>query len=190
MRILSTVTAAAAVALLLASAPSVARDPTAQERSDIENLAYRYIFALDWRDAAAYANTFAPDGVLNYGGGQAVGRDAIRKVVETMRERAQSRPAGPNDASMPGQHFVTSMVIDVAEDGNSAISHAYWTLVGGKEPRISAYGHYADELVKIDGKWLYASRRTYNQQAEGRGTIPYVNPVTNPGRYGVGSSKP
>lgn len=56
----------AAAAASLVAAPAFARKPTAQERADIEDLAYRYIFALDWRDADTYASTFAPDGVLNY----------------------------------------------------------------------------------------------------------------------------
>ncbi len=179
----------AAVSVSLAAglaAPSLARNPTAEERADIENLAYRYIFALDWRDAETYANTFAPDGVLNYGGGQAVGRDEIRAVVETIREREAARiEAGEAGQGSQGQHFVSSMVIDVAEDGQSAVAQAYWISVIGTEPRISAYGHYVDQLAKVDGEWLYTSRRTYNEQSPGRGTTPLVNPVTNPEHYGI-----
>lgn len=196
----------AAAAIALAATPAFARNPTAQERADIENLAYRYIFALDWRDAETYANTFAPDGVLNYGGGQAVGRDEIRAVVEPIREREMAtarefeaqRQAELGDAYVApesedmvgrgnahGQHFVTAMVIDVAEDGQTAVAQAYWAHMGGTEPSINSYGHYVDRLVKIDGEWLYSSRRTYNEQADGRGTYPFLNPVTNPEVYGA-----
>ena len=34
----------------------------------------RYLFALDFRDAEAYAATFTEDGVLDYGAGKIVGR--------------------------------------------------------------------------------------------------------------------
>ena len=196
----------AAAAISLVASPAFARKPTAQERADIEDLAYRYIFALDWRDAETYANTFAPDGVLNYGGGQAVGRDEIRAVVQPIRDREMAAAreaeaakqaelgddyvAPPSDdavgqGSGHNQHFVTAMVIDVAEDGNSAVAQAYWTAISGVEPRLSSYGHYVDRLVKIDGEWLYSSRRTYNEQAEGRETFPFINPVTNPEQYGA-----
>lgn len=176
-------------ALLLAalSTSSLARNPTAQERADIENLAYRYLFALDWRDAEAYANTFAPEGVLNYGGGQAVGREAIAAMVQGLRERemANLEPGDNGQGSAHNQHFVTAMVIDVSEDGTRAVSQAYWLAVRGAQPAVNSYGHYVDELVKVDGEWLYSSRRTYNEQAEGRETLPFVNPVTNPEVYGV-----
>jgi hypothetical protein len=176
-----------AVLCLALASPSMARNPTAQERADIENLAYRYLFALDWRDAETYANTFAPDGVLNYGGGQAVGRDAIRAMVQGLRDREMARlePGDTGQGSAHPQHFVTAMVIDVSEDGTRAVAQAYWMMVRGEEPRVTSYGHYVDELANINGEWLYTSRRTYNEQAKGRETFPYINPVTNPEVYGV-----
>lgn len=96
--------AAATTLLALAlSAPALARNPAAQERADIENLAYRYIFALDWRDPETYAGTFAPDGVLFYGGGEARGREAIAArpsprssracVIARRRTLPRARPA-------------------------------------------------------------------------------------------------
>src|SRR5690606_1658513 len=119
---------------------------------------YRYIFALDWRDAETYANTFTQDGVLNYGGGQAVGRDAIRTMVSNLRERELQSPAGEGQDAHRGQHFVTAMVIEVSEDGTTAVAQAYWMHVGGRQPRVNSYGHYVDRLAKVDGKWLYTFR--------------------------------
>lgn len=173
--------------LLSLSAQVDARNPTAQERADIENLAYRYLFALDWRDAQTYANTFAADGVLNYGGGQAVGREEIAALVQGLRERemADLEPGETGQGNAHNQHFVSSMVIDVSEDGSRAVAQAYWIAVSGAEPGINSYGHYVDELVKVDGEWLYAARRTYNEQAEGRGTYPFSNPITHPQEYGI-----
>jgi hypothetical protein len=176
-----------ALIAMTVAAPAMARNPTPQERTDIENLAYRYIFALDWRDPQTYANTFAPAGVLLYGGGEAKGRDAIAKVVQTMRDRemATLKPGETGQGSAHAQHFVSSMVIDVSKDGRSAVAQAYWMMVRGAEPRIAAYGHYVDRLQKIKGEWLYTSRRTVNEQTKGRETLPFVNPVTNPERYGA-----
>jgi hypothetical protein len=169
-------------------APTHARNPTAQERADIENLAYRYIFALDWRDSETYASTFAPDGVLNYGGGQAVGHRQIAAMVEGIRQREMAKlaPGETGQGNGHGQHFVTAMVINVADDGASAVAQAYWVHLSGVEPRIDSYGHYVDRLVKLNGEWRYSARRTYNEQAKGRQTFPFINPTTNPDKYGAG----
>jgi hypothetical protein len=184
-----------AIATLIAtalSATAMARNPTAQERADIENLAYRYVFALDWRDPQTYAGTFAPDGVLTYGGGEAKGREAIAKVIQGMRDRemANLKPGETGQGSAHAQHFISSMVIDVSKDGRTAVAQAYWMMVRGAEPRIAAYGHYVDRLVKIKDEWFYTARRTVNEQTKGRETLPFVNPVTNPEKYGAQLESP
>jgi hypothetical protein len=177
---------------LALSAPAFARNPTPQERADIENLAYRYIFALDWRDPQTYANTFAPNGVLTYGGGEAKGREAIAKVVQGMRDRemAKLQPGETGQGSAHAQHFVSSMVIEVSKDGRSAVAQAYWMMVRGAEPKIAAYGHYVDRLEKINGEWLYTARKTVNEQTKGRETLPFDNPVTHPEKYGAALESP
>jgi hypothetical protein len=180
--------ALATTLIAIALAPSAfARNPTAQERADIENLAYRYVFALDWRDPQAYAATFAPDGVLTFGGGEAKGREAIANVVQGLRDRemANLKPGETGQGSAHAQHFITAMVIDVSKDGRTAVAQAYWMMVRGAEPRIAAYGHYVDRLVKIKDEWFYTARRTVNEQTKGRETLPFVNPVTNPEQYGA-----
>jgi hypothetical protein len=181
-----------ALSCALLSLPALARNPTAQERADIEQLAYKYVFALDWRDPEAYAAAFAPDGVLNYGGGQAVGREQIAGVIKTMRDREMARlkEGETGQGNGHGKHFISSMVIEVSEDGTRAISQATWIQVNGVEPRIAAHGHYVDKLVKINGEWLYSSRRTINEQSKGRETFPFINPVTNPERYDAGLDDP
>ncbi len=176
-----------ALSCALLSLPAVARNPTAQERADIEQLAYKYVFALDWRDADAYAAAFAPDGVLTYGGGEAVGREQIAAVITGLRERemAQLNDGETGQGNGHRKHFISSMVIDVSDDGTRAVAQATWMMVGGVEPRILGHGHYVDKLVKIDGEWLYTARKTVNEQSQGRETFPFINPVTNPAHYGA-----
>lgn len=187
MRLIRPLPLAALLCALLSTA-ALARNPTAQERADIEQLAYKYVFALDWRDAEAYAAAFSPDGVLNYGGGQAVGREQIAAVITNLRQREMARlgEGETGQGNGHGKHFISSMVIDVSDDGTRAVAQATWIQVMGVEPRISAHGHYVDKLVKINGEWLYSSRRTINEQSKGRETFPYINPVTNPEHYDAG----
>ena len=41
------------------------------------------------------------------------------------------------------------------------------------------FGHYEDEMVKVNGEWLFARRRIYNE-AIPEWASEYVNPVTTP----------
>ena len=52
------------------------------DRALIEDLQARYLFAFDFGDAEGYANTFAPDGILDFGQGEIKGRKAIARFIE------------------------------------------------------------------------------------------------------------
>ncbi len=146
------------------------------DRAMIEDLQARYLFALDFGDPEAYANTFTEDGVLVYGSGTAVGRQEIYEVANTGMRRPQAedglRPA-------KGGHNITNIVIDV--NGDRARSVAYWVSMGNNNPERSAnmgaYGHYEDELVKIDGHWYFSKREVYNEQLDRRSAATQRNPV-------------
>ena len=172
--------AAAALAIGLA-APVAAQDSSyLEDRIMIEDLMSRYIFALDWRDAEMYAETFTEDGVLNYGGGQAVGRDAIAALVQGIRDNETESAASDATGLRPPhtQHFVTNIVLDI--DGDEATSWAYWVAMSNntedRAARVSSYGHYVDHLRKVDGEWLFTDRRTFNEQIEGR-EGPDLSPI-------------
>ncbi len=173
--------ALAIAAALALAAPAAAQDSRyLEDRIAIEDLMARYIFALDWRDAEGYAATFTEDGVLNYGGGQAVGREAIREVVQGIRDRetAARAEAGGDLRAPHTQHFVTNIVLDI--DGEEATAWAYWTAMSNDNPEraatVSSYGHYVDHLRKVDGEWLFTDRRTYNEQLAGR-EGPDLSPI-------------
>jgi hypothetical protein len=44
---------------------------------------------------------------------------------------------------------------------------------------VDFFGHYEDELVKVNGQWLYARRHIYNQ-AIPEWAPQSANPVNNP----------
>lgn len=133
----------------------------AEERALIENLQARYLFALDFKDHDLYVTTFTPDGILDVGNGAVVGRDAIKAAV----------------ANMPGgRHHITNLVLRI--DGDRATGRASWLHTGtNAEGRmtIGGYGHYEDDLVKVDGEWLFARRRIYNE-----GNAAWAAPPGNP----------
>jgi hypothetical protein len=52
-------------------------------------------------------------------------------------------------------------------DGGKAVGKAYLFHYGNENPErraaIDGYGHYEDERVKVNGKWLFSKRVIYNE---------------------------
>ena len=143
----------------------------ADDRAQIEDLQARYLFALDFHDPQLYASTFTPDGILDYGEGDVKGREAIIKVIAGM---PGNRPAPPPAPGQPvlrpsaGRHQITNIVIKV--DGNKAMSRSAWFHVGNDNPErrntIGGFGHYEDDLVKVNGQWFFTKRKIFNEGSE------------------------
>ena len=160
----STVILACAIAVLLLAA-AVSPRPTqtsyAEDRAEIEDLQGRYMFALDFHDADAYASTFTEDGMLDYGP-QVKGREAIRKLIADMGKRAADEAAKDTSGLRPavGRHNISNIVIKI--DGNKAVGRAYWFHYGNNNPKrtaaLDSFGNYEDEMVKVDGKWYFTKR--------------------------------
>ena len=55
-------------------------------------------------------------------------------------------------------------------DGDKAVGRAYWFHYGNNNPErkagLDSYGYYEDELVKVDGQWLFSKRVIYNEQVK------------------------
>lgn len=139
----------------------------AEDRALIEDLMARYMFALDWRDLDTYALTFTEDGILDIVGLKWQGREEIKTAIQGPATDADSE-GNSNDGLYPatGRHNITNIVIKI--DGDRAYGRAYWFHVGNDNPERSAvlnsYGHYEDEMVKVDGEWLFSKRIIYNEQ--------------------------
>ncbi len=156
--------------LLLHASPSYAQSGYAEDRALIEDLQARYMFALDFRDADAYASTFSNDGVLDYGAGEIRGRNAIRNFIIESRKSAEAQAAKDTSGLRPaaGRHNITNIVIKI--DGNRAVGRAYWFHMGNNNPKrtavLDSFGHYEDEMIKANGKWLFSKRKIYNEQVD------------------------
>ena len=165
--------AASASAAVMAT-PVIAEDydgDYALDRAQIEDLQGRYLFAMNWGDFETYASTFTEDGVLDWARGTVTGRDAIREEAEVLWQLFSGLEAGERPTSAPKRrHFIASQVLDI--EGDSAVGRAYWyefdVEMPALQPVILAFGHYEDELRKVDGKWLFSKRAIYNVILEGR----------------------
>lgn len=152
------------------------------DRGLIEDLQARYMFAFDFGDAEGYANTFAPDGILDFGQGEIKGRAAIAKFIEDGRKRTLEARANTPEGERPrvGRHIINNIVVTI--DGDKARGLAYWTHMSTDKTgygTVDFFGHYEDTMVKVDGQWFFARRNIYNE-AIPEWASEYVNPVTHP----------
>ena len=160
------------LALLLTYAvlPAPAQSSYAEDRAMIEDLQARYMFALDFRDAEAYAATFSNDGVLDFGAGEIRGRDAIRNFMVENRKNAEAQAAKNVSGLRPaaGRHNITNIILKINDD--KATGRAYWFHMGNNNPKrtatLNSFGHYEDEMVKVNGRWLFSKRKIYNEQVD------------------------
>ena len=154
-------------------------DSYARNRAEIEDLQARYMFALDWQDADTYASVFTEDGVLDWAGGVIEGREKIREEVKGMRAyfaRIASVDAPTRPAAL--RHFSSNLVVHI--EGDTATSRASWFEFNndGRErwPYLGAYGTNEDSFRKVDGRWLFARRKIYNEMMADRPS-PSENPA-------------
>lgn len=150
----------------------------AEDRAQIEDLQARYLFALDFFDMDTYVSTFTEDGVLDIVAYQAKGRAEIRKKLE--EARPVFNPASEKKPGLyppTGRHNITNIVLKI--DGDKAVGRSYWFHYGNNNPQragaLDGYGHYEDEMVKVNGKWLFSKRKIYNEGVE-----KWIAPSKNP----------
>jgi SnoaL-like domain len=152
------------------SVASVANAGYADDRAEIENISNRYMIAVDAGDIETVMSTWAEDGVLDWVGGVENGKAAIRKAmsgfgggrVVPIPEGATSRPRT--------RHQIINHVIDVT--GDTAKSTAYWFAFTNSTPQkdvqLLYFGHYQDEMVRVNGKWLFKKRKVFNESMHNR----------------------
>jgi hypothetical protein len=155
----------------------------AEDRAAIVDLQSRYLFALDFQDAATYASTFAEDGVLNWARGEIRGRKALYDFMAS----GQYNPAKDAEKGKwpaASRHFVTNQVIKVEGDTAKAVTYWFQATNNTADRRtmvLGLFGHYEDALVKIGGQWYFKSRTIYNEGLEGRHKAGQKNPALDLG---------
>ena len=135
----------------LSAQPGAAKNFTAQDFVDIQQLYAKYNWSLDAGDAEAYAATFTPDGTFNNN----VGHDAIVKFANTFHAGLGAHV----------KHWNTNLMILPSAGG--ATGQVYLVLVdyATKPPSIFTSATYADELVKTPQGWRFKKRQTKTDAA-------------------------
>lgn len=156
--------------LLLGLAATTSRADYANDRAEIENLSNRYMVAVDAGDIETVMSTWTEDGVLEWIGGVEVGAEAIRKAMSNFGgSRKVEIPEGATSRPRT-RHQIINHVIDVT--GDTAKTVAYWFALTNNTPQkdvqIVNMGHYEDELVRRNGRWLFKKRHVYNESLANR----------------------
>jgi hypothetical protein len=111
-------------------------------------------WAYDSGDMAAYANSFAGEGVFETPAGAVVGRDAIRAFATTSRARR-------SDAGQQTRHVVTNLHI-TRDDESEVATRSYLSLYATRSDGASVLdvlATYEDQWVLVDGHWKLKMRR-------------------------------
>lgn len=151
----------------------------AEDRAAIINLMGRYSFALDFRDAESYASCFTEDGIIVWARGEIKGRKAIYDFIASATYNP-TKNAEEGKWPAASRHFITNQVIKV--EGNTAVACSYWFQATNNPADrrtmvLGLFGHYEDELVKIEGKWYFKKRDIYNEGLKNRHKAGQKNPA-------------
>lgn len=118
--------------------------------AEIRRLIYDYAFHLDMNHTKELADLFVEDCVVVYGPNfGAEGREAYAKTLE-----------GVGSYFVATSHHVSNIVIDFTDkDAAKVRTILYaWHRYSRERPDSHVWGQYHDEVVRIDGQWLFKSR--------------------------------
>ncbi len=122
-----------------------------RERAAIRDLMIRYAAGLDRRDFDLVASTFTQDALAVYSG-VAVG-PGIDKIIAHVRGLQNSKRSTHHMG-----HQTVEVNGDQAKSETYATAHVVFTS-DGKDMLRTRGLRYVDDLVRVDGNWLVASRQ-------------------------------
>lgn len=123
----------------------------ADDKDDISELLARYCFLLDDYRLTEFAALFASNGTWVSRNGTATGPQAIEQLL-----RGLVPVPGPGTRR---RHLTTNILIDLR--GDAAAVRSYFLVVrdSAQGPAIAVAGRYEDEVVRVEGRWFFQSRR-------------------------------
>jgi hypothetical protein len=146
-------------ALPLRAADNAALVQVLADRAEIQEVAYRYINALDTRDAELYLSVFTEDAEYDVEGTVYRGHEALRGII-TGLQKARDDAAAAGRPTVDLYHTNINPVIDVTSP-TEATYQAYWQTLRKADDnsmRIGGMGLIKDELVKTGGHWRIKKR--------------------------------
>jgi 3-phenylpropionate/cinnamic acid dioxygenase small subunit len=117
----------------------------------ITKLIYTYAERIDDGDFAGIGELFAHATLTFEGFGDAVtGRDAIERLYTRSTRRYE-------DGTPRTKHVMTNVMVDVADDGSTASSRSYFTVLQAVPGALALQpviaGRYRHTYERVDGQW-------------------------------------
>ena len=121
----------------------------------ITKLIYTYAERIDAGDFAGVADVFAHATLTFEGFDDAVtGRDAIAALYARTTRRYE-------DGTPRTKHLMTNVMVDVADDGETASSRSYFTVLQAVPGELALQpviaGRYRHTYIRLDGRWEVAT---------------------------------
>ncbi len=126
---------------------------TWEDREQIRELYARYAFTIDNGQFDEWVSCFTEDGVFDSPRlGRHSGPAGLRRFTQIYKESL---------AGAQVRHMMDNLTFQI--EGDRATGACYLTYYHCKEGKaeLAAIGHYRDELRKVGGRWLFASRRVF-----------------------------
>lgn len=133
-------------------------NPQIEDKFAIEELIGIYNQAIDQGRYEDFLACWCEDGVFHGLGGPYVGKAAIRRFTDGYDQQYRLRLNGL-------RHFTVNIVSRIDSDRATSSSHLQLVTTGSKGAHILFTGRYEDELRRVDGRWLFASRRLHQDMA-------------------------
>lgn len=147
-------------------------DAEMRTRIGVADLLATYQWRVDAGRIEEAAALFAADGVLSNGVEDAVGPEGVLEFF------GRSKDGFLAADFLPARHHLSSIRIEPRADGTVRASSCF-QYIGSRG--LDHWGTYRDEVVEIDGRWLFARRRI---TVEG-----YVAGSPVPGMQGRGAAQ-
>ena len=127
------------------------------DENAVAKLLYTYAERIDAGDFEGLADLFS-DAVITF-------EESPDRVVhgrdEAFQMYAQFTRLYPDNGTPHTRHAITNVIVDVADDGQSATSRSSFTVLQRTDSfplQPVIVGRYRDELVKTGGQWRFAHR--------------------------------
>ena len=133
---------------------------TYADRTAVEDVMARYVWAVDSLDPDGYVAVFTEDAVIDSNGSISKGHEEIRKIVTSLIQRRDANKAKGLPTSNL-YHVISNVRITFPKRGE-ALHRSYWQTVrrdADGKMTAAAMGRSEDRLVRRNGRWLIQSRK-------------------------------
>lgn len=134
-----------------------------EDRYDIEQLRYRYCYAIDTRDWDALVSLFTDDATLDYGGlGTFEGKEGVREFATAVVEENLAATA----------HAVHNPILTVEENSATGQWYVSSPVTFADGTGGFRWGRYDEQYRRVDGAWRIEDLRLrilYSIDFEGDG---------------------